>query len=234
MKQMKLLLSLAFVVTVSVIMAGIIGCEKDGDTGSDLDAYFKANPYISDPRDSTDDAIGGKSLTITPTSAPVTLPGQKVVFTVSNGIGPYTWAVASGGAGSIAKQTGNDGQAIYTVTTVSDNNVIVSDANGKAAIANITVTVNSLAISPGPGLAIVDPSVLPIVATYPASATFTAIGGNPPYAWTLVYNAGVATLSATTGSSVDYLALGNTNIINTITVTDSKGASAQSNITHKH
>jgi len=224
MKQTKLTLSLAVVATISAMFFAITGCEKDGDTGSGLDAWFAANPYVSDPRTST----SSQKLSMSPAAATVTTVGQKINFYVTGGSAPYTWDVAISGAGSVARQTDTQ-YGIYTAASISKNNVIAVDADGSAAIGNIEVAVTTLSISPGSVF------VCPAGAgstTIPAAATFTASGGTPPYAWSRTY-ASISTLSATSGSSTIYTATGsNTNITDTITLTDSDGNIATASAVH--
>lgn len=220
MKQARLILVLAVVATISTMFFAITGCEKDGDTGSGLDAWFAANPYVSDPRTST----SAQKLLMTPESATVTSAGQKVNFYVSGGTTPYTWDVAKSSAGSIAVQE-NTQYAVYTATSVAQNNVIAVDADGAAAIGNVQISVTTLSISPASSY------VTPGGGTYPASASFTAAGGTPPYAWSRSYTS-ISTLAPATGSTTTYTATGNTNVTDTITVVDSDGNTATASAIH--
>jgi len=207
-------------------MAGITGCESDGDTGSDLDSYFAANPYISDPR--IEGRMSSDGLDISPETATASTVGQQILFTITGGDDPITWAVA-GGAGTITRQT-NTRQAIYTVSTIAENNVIASDNRGRAAIAVIEVAVTSLAVTPT--AATVDPANT----SYPNQVTLSASGGTAPYAWSATYTT-ICTVAPAAGASTVYLATPgaaniNTNTVNTVTVTDSKGNTSSAQITH--
>jgi len=219
MKQTRLILALAVVAIISAMFFAITGCESDGDTGSGLDAYFAANPFISDPRTTGDLSNGGLSLSSSPDPALVTTAGQKVIWTVSGGDTPFTWAVASTTPGSIAAQTGNTRQAVYTVATVTKNNVIVSDANGYAAIGEITTGTT-------PGVQIT-PASWDVTAS---PTTFTASGGVPPYVWdTVSHTVGTVTGSGTQNQTGSY-ATANFSGTNSIVVTDSLGNSATANV----
>jgi len=226
MKKTKLMFSLAVITALSSLFFGITGCEKDGDTGSDLDAYFAANPYISDPRNFSTSS-DNTTLTVTPSTAAATAIGQKINFVVTAGDTPLTWAVANGN-GTIAAQA-DTRYGIYTVSTIGENNIIVSDVSGKAAIADITLYVSSLSITPSSGYV----TPLPTAGTYTNNVSFTAVGGVAPFSWSLVYGS-LGTLSGSSGSTVTYTATtgSSTNIQNAINLIDSKGTLATATITH--
>ena len=214
MKNTKLIFSFVVLAAVTALFMGILGCEKDGDTGSDLDDYFAANPYISDPRDEGRNSSDG--IDISPSSATVSAIGQTIVFTISGGDEPISWAV-SGNAGTITQQ-GNGRQAIYKVTTVAENNVIASDVKGRAAIADIEVTTSDLAIVPSQ-----------TTISGAGTARFTATGGNPPYEWSI----GLPNMEAShviSGANNQYYDY-TVNVLwvgtNSIIAIDSKGDTAQ-------
>ncbi|MCK5849355.1 MAG: hypothetical protein KAH23_00465 [Kiritimatiellae bacterium] len=122
--------------TLVAVLASVFiltqGCEDDADTsGSDLDNYFDNNPYVSDPRSSN------SNVSIDPENTSISAEDEEVLFTARGGDGDYTWKTANAN-GKITPQTGNDNQAIYEVVQTNKNNVIVSDGNGEAAIAEVT------------------------------------------------------------------------------------------------
>lgn len=230
MKSIRLIFSFVVIAAATALFTGILGCEKDGDTGSGLDDYFAANPYISDPRDEGRNSTDG--IGISPEGATATAIGQQIVFTVEGGDAPFRWGVAIGSAGSIAQQV-NERQAVYTVSTLSSNNVIVSDVKGRAAIAYITSSSGSLNITPAghiftsaytngtPGHATPDDLAGLTIA-------FTATGGNPPYTW----NSTVDALGNINASGLYMVANPVTAIgDNIVSVTDNSGAIATVTVT---
>lgn len=193
-----------------------VGCE-DTPSMEGIDAYFAAHPYISDPRSSA----GSSDVSISPTTATATYVGQQILFKVSGGRRPFEWGVAKPSAGSVTEQR-DDLNAVYTVIAIDENNVIVSDRNGSAAIGNIT---------PDPTVAL---QIIPATTTLTASETvglpaslhgstvdFRVIGGQPPYgAWSVssadlgsINSSGRYTVSGTWGTGR-----------NTVSITDSAGS----------
>ncbi|MDD4870676.1 MAG: hypothetical protein PHR77_08950 [Kiritimatiellae bacterium] len=186
MKQTKLILSTVVVATISVLMALISGCEKDNDTGSDLDAYFAANPYLSDPRGDYDNT----GMEIDPAQATASAVGQKINFFVSGGHAPYSWGVSTPSAGSVAAQAKTQ-YGIYTVAAIANNSVVVSDSRGKSVIADISTGAGGLTITPA-GYSFTSSFTngettvaLAFAAAAGDTIQFTASGGNPPYSWTV-------------------------------------------------
>ncbi len=190
------------------------GCE-DEPSDNDVDKFFEEHPYVSDPRHDT----GRIVLQVEPASATVSDIGDKVLFTASGGKLPYTWAVTTPAAGSIAKQ--GDYKAIYTAGAVAPNTVVVYDRNGDAALA--TINGSALIIQP-PG---------PITVAQGGTQTFKALGGAGGYLWT-VSDQSLGTLDTDEGETVTYT--GNTNSEsgdNIITVYDAKNNAASVTITQQ-
>jgi len=186
MKNTRLIFSFVVLAAATALFMGILGCEKDGDTGSDLDAYFAANPYLSDPRTESAETSGG--LTIDPATATATAIGQQINFTVSGGDSQYSWGVSTPSAGSVARQS-NTRFAVYTVSAMANNSVIVSDADGRTAIASISGSASALSITPAgstytSGFTNGQTTVaLSFAAIQGTTIQFTGSGGNPPYTW---------------------------------------------------
>ena len=204
--------------TLVAVLASVFiltqGCEDDADTsGSDLDNYFDNNPYVSDPRSSN------SNLSIDPEKVTISAKGEEVLFTVRGGDGHYSWDTATRANGTVKAQTDNDDQAIYEVLLLTKNNVIVSDGNGEAAIAEITYSASALTITPSA-----------ITLTNGATATLTGSGGAEPYTWDLVFDS-KGHLSNPVAPSIDYTA-DVTNFVNTIVLTDDNGSTATASITH--
>lgn len=167
--NMRCLLSLLVIAVLTFVPSFVLtGCESDDSPNTDgLDSYFTEHPFVSDPRTST--FPGGVS--ISPDSATISAAGQQVAFTASGGRGVYTWDVSRPGNGTV-EETG-DGTAVYTASVVGANDVIVYDADGKAALATLTGPTSDLVVTANPDelAASGDLSIL------------TASGGVPPYTW---------------------------------------------------
>jgi hypothetical protein len=192
-----------------------IGCE-DEPSDDGLDSFFDNNPYISDPR------VSPSALTIAPIETFVTSVGEQINYSVVGGDSPYSWDVAKSSVGSI-RELSDDSMAIYTVAIVEDNNVIVADRNGQAAIATILRTSRET-------LRIIPNSFSFSNAPPGATVQFTAAGGAPPYKdWTVsvptlgtVNQSGLYTVQSATAS-------GN----NTLSVRDSRDSIATANVDHQ-
>jgi hypothetical protein len=174
----------------AALLVALPGCEGTGtpDTGS-LDAYFAANPFVSDPRD----PISPHDLVVTPANIGVSYAGQAITFTVKGGRPSYHWDTVNGN-GTINGSPGGGDQAIYQVTTVGDNSIIVYDAQGHSAIAYVTgAATNIVALAPT-DITLTNNGAL---------AVLNASGGKQPYNWSVLHG-GLGTLNVTTGSSVIY------------------------------
>ncbi len=199
----------------------LAGCEsEDSPDTSELDNYFKNNPFLSDPRSSG--AV--RDIVLTPESAEVSHPGQQIHFEGSGGRSPYTWDVSNPSKGSIRSVGRNE--AIYTATVVAPNDVIVYDQRGHAGVATINGPLSPL-------IATANPSTL---ATNSAMSICTASRGVPPYTWEVADDAlGVFKDGASTGNPIFYKrnAMGGSGQNNIITVTDSEGNKYSLVITHQ-
>jgi len=155
-----------------VLAAGVAcmtGCGDDPDTGT-LDSWFDDHPFVLDPR-----STPGKVVSISPSLATINFVGGQAVFTASGGSGSYTWDLASDSMGSIAPSGSK--QAVYTAVAIGDNNVIVYDSNGNAAIARVSgEPAEPLTIS-------ADPSAT--LSTDNAMTVLTVSGGQPTYTWSV-------------------------------------------------
>ena len=204
-------LRLGSVVAALLTLAVLPACEDTSVNTSDLDSYFANNPYVSDPRTGP-----GSDVSINPTAASISVVGQEVVFTASGGNTPYSWHVANNDNGSII---GRGSQGDYKATRLGNNNVIVYDIDGHAAIATISAGGASIMISPS-------------TATIPTSAgnqvQFTVVGGQPPYTWSVSFP-DLATISQD-GLYTSKLAGGGS--INVVTVVDQAGNTATATVTH--
>ena len=180
------------------------GCSNsDSPDTSGLDDYFATHPFLIDPRTS-----GKPLISITPTAAQVNQVGGKAVFTASGGSGSYTWDVANRAVGDIS---GSGAQGVYTAISIGNNDVIVSDGEGNAALAKIGGT--------GPAALSVsaDPATLD---TDRALSILKASGGQSPYLWTRSSGSGNFD-GPNTGDTVVYVRYSSGD--NAVTVTDSLG-----------
>jgi hypothetical protein len=174
------------------------GCD-DPDT-SDLDGYFESHPMVNDPRKTTKQIVN-----ISPDSATIKSVGDRIIFRATGGAGGYEWHLSNYSIGDIDKTGGS--QAIYTPKSIEDNNVIVFDRDGNAAIAKISGST--------PMSIVANPSAT--LNTNGAVCTLTVIGGVAPFSW-ISDSESRGILLQSTGTSVAYRreAAGD----NTVTVTD--------------
>lgn len=156
-----------FVVVVSLLLAAFpSGCNEDDPDTSELDNYFATHPFVSDPRG------GSSSVNISPDGVAINTVGGKQAFNVTGGSGGYHWDVANTSMGTISPS--GSAQAIYTANAIGENDVIVYDSSGMAAIAHISGT-------PAAAMKITaDPDTLP---NNYDMAVLTVSGGSPPYTW---------------------------------------------------
>jgi len=75
-------------------------------------------------------------LAISPETETLDYNGDNVVFSASGGVRPYTWAVGIASLGSVTSDSST--QAVYTRTTSGDNTVLLTDAQGHVAIAEVS------------------------------------------------------------------------------------------------
>ena len=190
-------------------LAFAFGCEgSDSPNESDVDSFFDAHPFLSDPRGRTTNP-----LKVSPRTATVEAVGQKVLISASGGATPYTWDVASSANGTVDSSS-NWRQAIYTATTLNVNSVIVYDRKGNAAIATIRpATGQALEITASPDTLELDGD----------TAVLDGTGGAPPYTWT-VGDTTRGTISSTTGNSIVYTRTSAGN--NSVTLVDQNGTVA--------
>jgi hypothetical protein len=146
-------------------------------------------------------------------------------FTAAGGVQPYSWSLVNGSVPGLTFTTSANQGVLSGTPTATGNftfTVQVTDSAGGRASGPFTVTVTV------PALSIVNGATLPsgtVGVSY--SQQFTAVGGTPPYTWSLVsgsiptgldFNASQATLSGTPQAP------GTFNF--TLQVRDSGGASA--------
>lgn len=151
-------------------------------------------------------------LILAPVSATVPPKGTKN-FSVSGGVPPYTWALASNGSGGSVFQNG-----VYTAgATGSVVDVVrVTDSAGASRTATVQVT-GPLKITPP------SPSVAP-----KGTVDFLVSGGSGGgYVWSLSKNTSGGTIGPASGK---YTAGPGTNAVDTISVTDSLGNKASVNV----
>jgi hypothetical protein len=171
MRRIRFSLKLLIAALLPLAASVYIGCE-DSPSSEGLDAFFQNNPYISDPR------VTPSAVTIRPADALVTSVGETLSFTAAGGSSPYTWQVSKPSAGSVQAAPDNS-IGVYIANQVEDNNVIVADRNGQAAIANLTRVAR--------GILTIVPSSATLTSNRVANidVQFTATGGYPPYSdWT--------------------------------------------------
>lgn len=185
------------------------GC--DDPSTSELDNYFENNPFVNDPRTTVTRVVN-----ITPDSASISTVGERVVFRASGGKGGYTWNVSNKSAGTISAS--GKIQAVYEARQVADNDVIVYDGSGNAAIAYISIGASvelDMTITAEPST----------INTNGNLSVLTVSGGSSPYVWTVSDPLRGDYPSGNTGASVVYRRL--TAGENAVTVTDANDNSAR-------
>jgi hypothetical protein len=159
------------------------------------------------------DGPKGSALSITPSV--IIVPGtQTVSFAGSGGVEPYTYTLVSG-LGSIDSVTG-----VYTAPAPAGTAVVsVTDKTGRSVNATITILTVSTALA-------ISPSAISLGVG--SSVTFAAIGGTPPYAFSIQSaGSGVPAVNAGTGYYVTGAATG----LDVVKVTDNVGATSTANVT---
>ncbi len=183
------------------------GC--DDPSTSELDNYFESHPFVNDPR-----ASATKIVSVSPSSASISTVGSRVVFRASGGGGGYTWDVSSSTAGTITPS--GSAQAVYVAQTVANNEVVVYDRSGNAAIAYISIGDSvelEMTITAEPQTISTDGNL----------SVLTVSGGTPPYVWTVADSLRGDFPSGNTGTSVVYRRYDAGD--NAVTVTDGNGTS---------
>lgn len=184
-------------------------CEdEDSPDTSELDNWFAEHPFVSDPRSGT----FARDVSISPESVTAGFSGQKFNFRAVGGKPPYTWDVAVPANGTIVPLSSTY-EAVYTVTLVDDNSIIVYDSRGQAGIASVRGKFSAL-------VATADPDTI----TQPGGRSIlTATGGIPPYTWTVADIALGSIDGPNTGNTVVYVASTVGSGDNTVMCQDSAG-----------
>lgn len=207
MKKLGLSLAVFAVGTVLAGLAVISGCEDEPET--DISGM---GSYRSDSRH--ENGLGG--LTISPDFATVTANGQQVLFQADRGTPPYTWDTATADGHMVPQ---GENQALYVVDNVHANQVIVTDAKGSVAVADIIRYTSALKITPSTQ-ALNDGD----------AAMFTASGGTPPYDWSQVLSLATLTEQGANDYQCVYDDAAGGGLTNTLIVIDSDGSTAQASI----
>jgi len=192
--------------TVSVLIAASLlptGC--DDPNTSELDGYFESHPLISDPRSTSTQVVS-----ISPSSATISTIGGRIMFRATGGSDGYTWDVSNTSIGSITPS--GDAQAVYVATAIGNNEVVVYDRSGNAAIAYISGSAETvITITANP----------PTLSVDNAMCVVSVTGGSAPYYWTVTDPNRGKFPDGNTGSSVVYLRKSAGD--NAVTVTDGSG-----------
>ncbi|MBF0476763.1 MAG: hypothetical protein HQK59_13225 [Deltaproteobacteria bacterium] len=113
---------------------------------------------------------------IYPTSISLTQNAAPYTFYAYGGVKPYTWTIDNLSVGSIEADPNDSSLGIFTPRSPGTGNITVKDANNNQSTGTVTVTLvaNPLTVSP---------STLTIAPT--ETYLFNAVGGTPPYTWTV-------------------------------------------------
>jgi hypothetical protein len=160
-------------VTLTILLALIFafgpGCEDDPDLREAGTSYFSDNPYEDLKPDSLEELHG---VGIWPSFAEFDAVGSAITFNVRGGEGPYTWALGVPGAGTLSITRGDEKESCtFVATQKQDNSLTVTDRDGRAATAVISVA------------SAVSLTMIPTSATLAPSAflDLEVNGGVPPY-----------------------------------------------------
>lgn len=140
------------------------------------------------------DAVPAPTLAVSPAGATLNENGDRVVFTGSGGVGPYQWSVGNGSRGHL--EVDGWSQATYIRDSSGNNTVIVTDAEGHAAIADVNQP------EPGPLSVSANPGTL---SNDGEKSVLTASGGTPPYTWSVLDAALGHLVGDTTADSIVYV-----------------------------
>ena len=198
---------LARCVTLALVAAAVVGCDNNSDVVS------------------TGDGVS-TGFVIVPSAVQLGFGDTTASFSVQGGDAPMAWSVSDNALGQV---TDTEARFVnYTRTGVTEgvNEITVEDAIGRTARATVVQDnegdAGPLGISP-PGA---------ILQTVSNTVTFTAKGGIPPYAWSLIDNT-LGTLSNTSQSSVNYRRTAEGPAENVLELKDSQGTLATATIIHR-
>jgi hypothetical protein len=206
----------AFILGASLL---VVSCEHDSPEGAEVGELGAVNNL---DREQPPLLVSEEFLFISPSNAAVARVGQSLEFNAIGGTYPMTWRLSNSSAGTLTVV--GFSQAIYTATTLGNNEIIVTDGLGHQAAAMIQNSV-TFAIFPSALTVQTNATVLSIAGSV---YNFTTRGGVAPYSWTLD-NAGLGTLTPA-GSTATYTANGITGT-GTISVTDGNGNRAAATVT---
>ena len=170
MSTSKLYTYTAFTVMLLAASLFVVSCDHDKPSKSTVN---QANAPASGNPDGTLE----HDLRISPKSTQLRRIGETANFKVDGGVGPYTWSLASPSLGTLTVI--GYSEAMYTATTVGENEVICTDRKGHRIIA----LVNGLPLS-------VTPASASVTSTNGVDFSGATVGlnaqdGAPPYVWTL-------------------------------------------------
>ncbi|MBF0549418.1 MAG: hypothetical protein HQK60_02670 [Deltaproteobacteria bacterium] len=113
---------------------------------------------------------------IYPTSISLTQDAPPYTFFAYGGVKPYTWTIDNLSVGSVAADPNDSSLGIFTPRSPGTGNITVKDANNNQSTGTVTVTLVANALT-------VSPPTLTIAPT--ETYLFNAVGGTPPYSWTV-------------------------------------------------
>ena len=144
----------------------------------------------------TIEASTAPSISITPSSATVTVGGSAIAFTATpeNSTEPINWTLT--GAGSISAATGTTTN--YTPPTTGTASTAILKATAGTVEQTATITIEA---STAPSISIDPPNATVTVGGSAIPFTATLANSSEPINWTLT---GAGSLSATTGTTTNY------------------------------
>lgn len=194
--------------SLGILVASLITAGCDDPNTSELDSYFESHPFVSDPR-----STSARIVSINPSAATISSVGGRIVFRAAGGTGGYTWDVSNTSMGTITPS--GDAQGVYVSKAIGDNEVVVYDRAGNAAIAYISGSEQaSMKVTAKPEELPADNDM----------TVLTVSGGSAPYTWTVADPGRGGYPSGNTGASVVYRRYSAGD--NAVTVTDGAGNSS--------
>ena len=198
-----------FLLVAALAVSGCSNTPAVGFSSANLSTQPAASttPTVYSTVPSTSTGSSG-SLMVTPTLVTV-MTGGTAQFSVTGGVAPFTFTESSSTGGTIT------GAGLFTAPgSPGSASVVVTDANGSTATAQITVidstSISSLTISP-----------VSVTVGDSGAVTFSASGGTGTYAFSIIGNYGNgATIDAQAGT----FSAPSTDGSLQVQVTDSSGA----------
>ena len=145
-----------------------------------------------------------KPLIVSPIALPTAVINMpySATLTAAGGVGPFTWALASGSlpAGLTLATSGNNGVISGTPTALGTSTFKVQVTDSQTPMAAVDTATKSIVVNQP--LSIATTSLTAGTVGVPYNASVTASGGVPPYTWTITSGSVPAGLSLSTSGFI--------------------------------